>query len=275
MEVFELQTLPRHGGLPAPERDASTGSRRGGAPESSKQEISSLRPENGNSRRSESDGLKRSEQPCLQKPQPKYYGFCPPMCPKSDAEVSQWILEAEREDRRLNAAKREEADQLECEVQSPWPAVVRGSALRHRGCSFRLPTSKPIAIPRLPYDPLNLRWMHQEQRRKCGLIEKKVPKKGRKSVRALAKDGFDVQIPDDYDSDVDVYDENGKLQCPICDRPPEPKDEELEIGMDVTPPGDDTAATIIVTDTMTIITSSAGEKTDIQKTGINFLYEVR
>lgn len=198
------------------------------------------------------------------------------MCPKSDAEVSQWILEAEREDRRVNAAKREEADQLESEVQSPRPAVVVSrSAPRHRGCSFRLPTSKPIAIPRLPYDPLSLRWMHQDQRRKCGLVKKKVSKKGRKSVRALVEVGFDVQISDDYDSDEDVYDENGKLQCPICDRPQKPKDEELEIGMDVTPRGDNTAATIIVTDTMTMITSSAGNKTDIQKTGINFLYEVR
>lgn len=234
---IELQILPRHGDSPASERDSSTGSERGGAPQSSEFGSSSSRPKNGSSQRSESNASERDDP---QKPQLKY-GSRLPECPSSDTKVSQWIPEAEREVRRLTVTERTktcEAEQLKCDTQSLRPAIVVGrSARRHRGCSFRLPTSELITIPTIPYDPLDLRWMHQEHRRQCS----RVKKKEEKTMRALAKTGFDVQMSDDaddYDSDDDVYNQNGQVQCSIFSRPPETEDEELEVAMDVTPHGE-------------------------------------
>jgi len=241
------------------------------------------------------------------------YGFLPPMCLKSDVEVSRWILEAEQEDRRRaaedaerndrrqTASKRSRGYGAEDDLQSKRAAVERpisryhaSRRLRHRGCSYWLPVSEPITIPKVRYDPLDPVWRYQEQRRKQAKAteNKKVPKKDKQSMLAMAEDGFIVandQSDDyDYDSDDDMqYNEKGEVQCPICSQPPGPADQELEIAVDVTPRGQYTAVTIVTTaDTTTVVAYPPADavhdepafvtavKVAIHKTSIDLIHQV-
>lgn len=188
------------------------------------------------------------------------YGSVPPLCLKSDAEVSQWILEAEQEDRRragggverVNERRRRAKRSGGCGAEDGRPETIRryhaNRRWRHRGCSFRLPVSDPIPMPTIPYDPSNQLWLRQEFRRIQGKATvKKVPKKKKRSLQVLAEDGFVVaggcqSEDDDYDSEDDLeYNEKGEVVCPVCSLLP------LEVAVDVTPRGQDTAATIVTT----------------------------
>lgn len=229
------------------------------------------------------------------------YGSVPPPCLKSDAEVSQWLLEAEQEDRRLAGCDAEGSGERRGRArrsggrgaEDGLPESSRHPAnrrWRHRGCIYQLPVSDPIPMPVIPYDPYNQLWLRQEFRRIQGNKPpvKKVPKKKRKSMQALAADGFVVakgcqSDDDDYDSEDDLeYNEKGEVVCPICSRMP------VEVGVDVTPRGQDTAATIVTTADDSIIAVVDCPPADavhdaafviaaraaIRKTSVDLLHEV-
>lgn len=230
------------------------------------------------------------------------YGSIPPSRLKSDAEVSQWLLEAEQEDRRRAGLSDERSDERRVRVKrsgglgaedgqpEPISRYLANRRWRHRGCSYRLPVSDPIPMPIIPYDPSNQLWLRQEFRRIQGkAVVKKVSKKKRRSMKVLAEDGFVVakgcqsDDDDDYDSEDDLeYNEKGEVLCPLCSQMP------LEVAVDVTPRGQDTAATIVITaddSTIAVIDCPPADavrdaafviaaKAAIRKTSIDLLHEV-
>jgi len=180
--------------------------------------------------RSDNEGLQRQ-------PRTKY-GSRPPECSKSDAEISQWLLEAEQEDRRLAAIEQAEKRRVAAEKFRLGPSAdkLQASAVHprcHRGCKYRLPSADPIAIPTIPYDPLDNRWIHQDLRRRKASV-KKIASKCSKALRELADDGFDIQCPNDVedDSDVNDYGEQDGKPCPICSCSLKAVDQEMEMAAD-------------------------------------------
>jgi len=168
------------------------------------------------------------------------YGSRPPERVMSDAEVSQWLLEAEQEDRRLAAIERAEKRRVAAEKFGLGPSTDKRPAPAdhhprfHRGCKYRLPSADPIAIPTVPYDPLDKRWRYQDLRRRQGSIAKKVPKKDTKALRELAENGFEIQFFNDVEDDLDDNDfgEKDGKQCPICSLSPEAVNQVTEIVID-------------------------------------------
>ncbi|CAH1731013.1 unnamed protein product [Aphis gossypii] len=230
------------------------------------------------------------------------YGSVPPPCLKTDAEVSQWLLEAEQEDRRRAGWDPERSDErrgrnkrsgghgAEDGRPEPISRYLANRRWRHRGCSYRLPVSDPIPMPIIPYDPSNQLWLRQEFRRIEGKATvKKVPKKKKRSMQVLAEDGFAVargcqSDDDDYNSEDDLeYNEKGEVVCPVCSQIP------LEIAVDVTPRGQDTAATILTTaDDATIAVVDCppadavrdaafviAARAAIRKTSVDLLHEIK
>lgn len=148
------------------------------------------------------------------------------------------MLEAEQVDRQLAAAERAEKRRIRAEqlnelrpspVKQPDPDV---HPLCHQGCKYRLPSTDPIAVPTIAYDPMDKIWLNQELRRQRGCLVKKAgnkaPKKNIKALCELVDAGFDVPLFNDLDDDSDS--EIEKLQqCPICSNSPEIITGEIEI----------------------------------------------
>lgn len=180
----------------------------------------------------------RSDNEDLQRQPRTKYGSRPPECSKSDAEISQWLLEAEREDRRLAAIEQAEKRRVAAEKSRLGPSADKlpASAVRprfHRGCKYRLPSADPIAIPTIPYDPLDNRWIHQDLKRRKASVSK-IASKCSKALRELAADGFDIQCSNDVVDDLDdnEYGEEDGKQCPICSCSPKAVDQGIEIAVD-------------------------------------------
>lgn len=168
------------------------------------------------------------------------YGSQPPKCFASDAELSQWLLEAEKEDERLAEIELAEKRRIAAEKFGSRPSTKKQPAPAvqprfHRGCKYRLPSTDPIAIPTFPYEPFCGRWYHQNLRRTQVLKAMKAPKKYTKFIYDLVEIGFAFGCQNDLEyNKVDSYDfgEKDDKQCPICSCPPEAVNQEIKIAVD-------------------------------------------
>lgn len=84
-------------------------------------------------------------------------------------------LSAEREDRRLDKIKFLEKTKGLQSDGSRSSAKKSVSMYCHDDCEFRVPSSKPIPIPTVPYDPLDKVWLHQEQSETVTMSTSKAP----------------------------------------------------------------------------------------------------
>jgi len=170
----------------------------------------------------------------------KRYGSQPPEGLTSDSEVSQWLLEAVKEEKRLAEIEMEENRRIAAEkFGSGPPTVKRPAPAVHRGCKYRLPSSDPIAIPQIPYDPFDYWWFHQELRRRqvyMSTITSKDLKdpKYTKVIRELVDIFFEFRLLDNLECDLfdNDFGEKDDKQCPICSCPPEEVNQEIKIAVD-------------------------------------------
>lgn len=198
----------------------------------------SERSDNDSSQWSEKEGPKQSEQSDhregSQKPRVKYGSRPPESVRMTNAELSQWILEAEQEDRRLatieQAKKCQIVDEKSQRNGSGSPAnnqpVANAAHLPHqRGCKYRLPSTDPIPIPTIPYDPSNKWWLHQELRRRLVCFMKKT----NKALCEMADDGFGIQIGNDVENGTTNEHGEQYVDCPACRSSSEEGNLEIEI----------------------------------------------
>ncbi|CAI6359197.1 unnamed protein product [Macrosiphum euphorbiae] len=166
----------------------------------------------------------------------KRYGSQPPEGLTSDSEVSLWLLEAVKEEKRLAEIEMEENRRILPEFGSGPPTVKRPAPAVHRGCKYRLPSSDPIAIPQIPYDPFDYWWFHQELRRRqvyMSTITSKDPKYTQ-VIRELADIFFEFRLLDNLECDLydNDFGEKDDKQCPICSCQPEEVNQEIKIAVD-------------------------------------------
>ncbi|KAF5183293.1 hypothetical protein FRX31_027119 [Thalictrum thalictroides] len=160
------------------------------------------------------------------------YGSQPPVGLMSGAEVSRWLLEAVKEEKRLAKIELAENRRIAAEKFGSKPSTDKQPAPSvHRGCKYRLPSSVPIAIPKIPYNPFDYLWFHQQLRLHEVYMTMNAPKKLTKAIRNLVDIVFQLGFL--YDLEYDLYDsdfgEKEDKQCPICSCSPEEVNQEIKI----------------------------------------------
>jgi len=145
-------------------------------------------------------------------------------------------LEAAQEDQRLAAIELKEKRGIASQKIESGPSTDKQPVPRiHQGCKYRLPSADPIAIPKIPYDPFDYRWYHQEMRRRKVYMSIDAPKKYTKAIRELVEIAFEFGFMNniEYDTyDNDLFGEKDGKQCPICSCPPEAVNQDAEVAVD-------------------------------------------